>query len=331
MAVPALDAEGRIAGVDLPQAKVPVAGFHDAVTFADLAARENFAADCRTAFLRCSYWLGAKEAPRCGLEALARAIFDRHVGDAAYDADRSGVEWWVQVRGRTGDQHEEPVANELGEALGFHWDRDEMMNDEQKINVHPQVASVTYLTSNGAPTMVLQQPSRPRDRVPVGDVAEIPVGYLSHPVAGKHICFDGRLLHGVPPELAAEASGVEGPAGYTRLTFLANVWLNHRPTSVDPLGEEVVAKLNPKCVFATSFANPAPIVEVRTEEEAPVQGFAFGGKGEEHELWIPAIPPYQGDCARIMFTEPAELVRAAPPKARPKSGGKKGRRGGRKR
>jgi hypothetical protein len=30
----------------------------------------------------------------------------------------------------------------------------------------------------------------------------IPGGWLSHPEKGKHICFDGKLLHGAPGMLA---------------------------------------------------------------------------------------------------------------------------------
>lgn len=36
--------------------------------------------------------------------------------DAAYDAARSGAEWWVQFRSKAADD---------GEAIGFHWDKDE--------------------------------------------------------------------------------------------------------------------------------------------------------------------------------------------------------------
>jgi hypothetical protein len=43
----------------------------------------------------------------------------------------------------------------------------------------------------------------------------IPKAYLSHPKLGKHVSFDGRMLHGVPPELMAPH--VE-KRKYTRIT-----------------------------------------------------------------------------------------------------------------
>lgn len=53
--------------------------------------------DCRRVFCSESFWLGAGEEPRCGLEALARDVFALHTREVAFDADRSGAEWWVQV------------------------------------------------------------------------------------------------------------------------------------------------------------------------------------------------------------------------------------------
>ena len=46
------------------------------------------------------------------------------------------------------------------------------------------------------------------------------------PRVGRHVRFDGRLLHGAPLELL-EARGDEAP--YVRVTFLVNIWIGHRP------------------------------------------------------------------------------------------------------
>ena len=52
--------------------------------------------------------------------------------------------------------------------------------------------------------------------------------FVSYPVPGKHLAFDGRLLHGAIEELAPPPAG--GPAGpYTRVTLMVNVWVDHRP------------------------------------------------------------------------------------------------------
>jgi hypothetical protein len=55
-------------------------------------------------------------------------------------------------------------------------------------------------------------------------------GWCSHPRVGKHFSFDGRLLHGAPPELAL------GPAeGGVRVTLLVNLWLQACPAGPEPL------------------------------------------------------------------------------------------------
>ena len=57
--------------------------------------------DCNVAFaLNSSNWLAASAEPRCSLEAVARAVFERHTRGATYDATRSGCEWWAQARTR---------------------------------------------------------------------------------------------------------------------------------------------------------------------------------------------------------------------------------------
>lgn len=59
----------------------------------------------------------------------------------------SGAEWWVQRR-REG-HHED-----LG--MPFHWDKDEHMLDQEGVVICPVVSTVTYLTDDGAPTVVVE-------------------------------------------------------------------------------------------------------------------------------------------------------------------------------
>ena len=100
-----------------------------------------------------SNWLAATAEPRCSLERLARAIFERHTAGVAFDPATSGAEWWAQVRGG-GDRHE---------GIEFHWDVDEHLCDVQGgggVHVHPHLSTVTYLSAHGAPTVVLDARSR---------------------------------------------------------------------------------------------------------------------------------------------------------------------------
>lgn len=101
--------------------------------------------------------------------------------------------------------------------------------------VNPLLSTVTYLTSAGAPTIVLPH-------VRVGSSGEYDVGSVASallvpPLVGRHCRFDGRHLHGAPTcfcseELAAAeaaAAGGAAAAPYERITFCVNVWVNHKP------------------------------------------------------------------------------------------------------
>ena len=132
-----------------------------------------------------TFWIGAGDAPRCALERLALGVFAYHARGAVCDPARSGAEWWTQCVGEDDE-------------IGFHWDMDYAVAEEACL--HPQLATVTYLTGGGgAPTLCLDKTTAwsPADSVE-GDVAR---GWLSAPAPGKHIAFDGRWLHGAPTAL----------------------------------------------------------------------------------------------------------------------------------
>lgn len=60
---------------------------------------------------------------------------------------KSGAEWWIQIR-------EEGRHSNLG--MPFHWDKDERLLEQQGEVVCPAISTVTYLTEEGAPTVVLE-------------------------------------------------------------------------------------------------------------------------------------------------------------------------------
>lgn len=87
------------------------------------------------------------------------------------------------------------------------------------IFVHPRLSTVTYLSDEGAPTVVF-----PRAFVSAEGAytaTPLPSAMLVPPRVGRHCCFDGRLLHGAPARLCASASP------YERITFLVNIWIGH--------------------------------------------------------------------------------------------------------
>ena len=86
--------------------------------------------------------------------------------------------------------------------------------------------------------------------------------YVSHPVAGKHLAFDGRLLHGALHELAADGMAAEVDGGgseaaeegvaeegvaeaTTRVTLLVNLWAGRTPAQLSRVPERVGAPLQP--------------------------------------------------------------------------------------
>ena len=178
-----------------------------------------------------TFWMTPTDTPRCSFERLALDILrfhtplhTAHPDHPAHDAsgESLGAEWWVQVR-----------TDSQGEAasIGMHFDCDEVLKQAAGVNIPPWLATVTYLTAQGAPTMVLPIRADARgkplitpealtnDAQATGRAATTDDGgsdaFLSFPVAGKHLAFDGRLLHGCPHQIAKEYG-----SSYTRVTFL---------------------------------------------------------------------------------------------------------------
>ena len=214
-----------------------------------------------------------------------------------------GAEWWVQIRGGNSPD---------GEAIGFHWDRDEVLADEDPPQlVHPSVATVTYLTDVGAPTMVIEQPPLQMPADGRETIAHAKTAFLSQPAAGKHIAFDGRLLHGVPPELMLkkgskstkrrkrkrDGGGGGGGGGVAekgrRITFLVNMWFDGKPTGIKRY-PPAAARKHPltrtgakQLVPWERVPNDGPVVHTEIGKGQQC-GFAFGRPEDEaHEMWLP--------------------------------------------
>jgi hypothetical protein len=156
----------------------------------------------------CTFWAQPDKPPACLLDALALSIFRLHVGDSY--TGRGGAEWWAQCVG----QHE---------TIGFHFDKDYGAEDDRGVCVYPWYSTVTYLTDVGGPTVVV---SKPGGAVSGTDCSsEVHSVVLSQPFCGKHIAFDGRLLHAAPSLFPPSSSSPSPVAGdQKRITFLVNVW-----------------------------------------------------------------------------------------------------------
>lgn len=158
-----------------------------------------------------TFWTPAVAKPTTALERLAQEIFEFHTQGAEFDAARSGAEWWTQTIAPADD-------------IGLHWDRDYDMEVDQGLLLHPHVATVTYLSAprEAAPTLILDRPSPfLADESPCGPLGGAAVCW---PTTGRHLCFDGRKLHGAMAELASLdgrcAESSEPPPTSKRITFL---------------------------------------------------------------------------------------------------------------
>ncbi len=119
--VPTLDGEGRVYG-SAGACATSLEVWDDAIRVRDLAALRADAQEASWPLAATSFWLPAGAVPRCDLEALAAAIFELHTGGRAYDAARSGAEWWANVSDSA------VVAREGATGYGkiaLHWDKDE--------------------------------------------------------------------------------------------------------------------------------------------------------------------------------------------------------------
>mmetsp|Transcript_11648 Transcript_11648/g.33512 ORF Transcript_11648/g.33512 Transcript_11648/m.33512 type:complete len:555 (-) Transcript_11648:2375-4039(-) len=200
----------------------------------------------------------------CLLESLAWSIclshrerykhmLPDHGSEEGYG--KGGAEWWVQVKDisntidedvdRNRDRNDPPLSSS---SIDLHYDKDEALAESFGLGAFPTLSTVTYLTGSSAtaaPTIVF-------DHTYTQDVDDVMYSmFLSRPRIGKHVCFDGRLLHGAPyhPSLLtsslsspakASGNGQSHPAGPVfRVTFLVNIWNDRRPASVRLLEDKI--------------------------------------------------------------------------------------------
>ena len=257
-----------------------------------------------------TFWVSADGAPRCALEALALETFRRAtrtaeakisvsgakgkecITAATYDPSNSGAEWWTQVI----DDEDE---------IGWHWDKDYAL-EGSGVNVHPQLGTVTYFCDNGAPTVVVNRPTDVQCDFGCGDIGvcgAVTECVVSWPEWGKQITFDGKFLHGAPAELARGSARRE-----KRVTFLVNVWLNHKPVTAEPLSADELSAMKLRDVDqATSWMGASiepraePVRALEDDAMYPSRSFDFNfkyaGRKRTLELRLPSFLIRQNDAS----------------------------------
>ena len=203
-----------------------------------------------------TYFIRANESPACNLENLALQIFKHHTKDITYNPAQSGAEWWSQAIDSRDD-------------IGFHWDRDYGLEEEKGEHIYPNFGTVTYLTNQGGPTLVLdQEGTADNEELVIGSSQQFS---CSMPAVGKSIAFDGNLLHAAPSDLTEDdeesedeegedsASEGEDSDGVKRITFLVNIWIDHVPMHSHRYKLKHAKELQPvNDKLKLQFDNPAP-------------------------------------------------------------------------
>jgi hypothetical protein len=279
-----------------------------------------------------TYFCPALMKPRCALEALALSVFHmhcQHLETGVMIPEQSGAEWWTLVldsdekegkarSGHVSDGDGEDDEEDEGDDVGLHFDADYGLEDQvPNLLLHPRLATVTYLTNHGAPTLVLDQRSPTPDEWHKNALhnRSIRTGWISHPRVGRHLAFDGRLLHGAPStffppsrplsneNFAAVATPVEAasrardspieppdnkrpkldnslpPSNEKRITILVNVWVNHCPLDAEPLDDAICDSLetpfSPLLPGATKAPGDETDANPEDEETTHPQSFTW--------------------------------------------------------
>jgi len=248
-------------------------------------------------FLEKSFWKPRNAEPKNFFERLADEIFDCHTEGKSFSS--GGIEWWVQIRGKN---------TKYGNSLGFHWDEDYQDYDEnsassvKKPKRTPHIATVTYLSDWGAPTVVLNRGPLTPAEIEEDDCLDIDEGFVSFPQFGKHVAFRGDLLHGVPAEFKRKLN--KKIPRTRRVTFLANIWLDSEaPSNVHEFKEtdvptqsafrKALEDLNAPEGSLLQFHHYTNQKEYHTTSVEAMTGFSFGKDGEAFELFMP-LPPFPG-------------------------------------
>lgn len=299
----ATEPSGRLAGTEESGLRVSPFSVSRIVGFESLLSKMFVAAQSLASENKETFWVPVDNsfAPRNVFEMMARKIFDYHCSSLNNGViphpELSGAEWWVQVKPAHSDADaSSPLASASistpssapkprSAGIDLHYDKDERAAEMFGVGLFPQISTVTYLACDEAedlcPTVILNNVistpiGQPLDRV-----------YVSYPAPCKHVSFDGRYLHGAPDCTALRRTGTttttttpssaspsssssvtaSTPSSHLRITFLVNIWLNHRPLGVSPLPEDLSAMVN-RVVPLDSAALRSDSVQLFPDSEA---------------------------------------------------------------
>jgi len=220
----------------------------------------------------------------CELELLARKIYRHHISLYSLSSQSSllssgvegGAEWWVQVK--------HPTTN-CKSTVDLHYDKDEVLAETFGLGSFPTLSTVTYLTDSldNVPTIIFPHTYHDEEERTIGSMA------LSIPKLGKHVVFDGRLLHGAPyhssllrpstttvttnrqqqrqcddNKIVSEGGvnnnnhnddNYSSSSSSLRVTFLVNIWTCRKPSNVHVLPASIRNMISNSHSSTTTTAN----------------------------------------------------------------------------
>jgi len=152
-----------------------------------------------------TYWFPLEDSPRNNIELAITQLYELANASIFYETSTTrkiiGAEYWSQKRGGN-------------DSMQFHFDKDEAFAAKNKRYKFPLLATVTYLTDVGAPTLIFNQTVEyPPPRLIEGE-GQI----LSYPRKNRHIIFRGDLRHGVVGQMSFD------DPGSTRRMLAVNWW-----------------------------------------------------------------------------------------------------------
>ena len=144
-----------------------------------------------------SYWAsGQDEGQKSALHAFALDVFDhctRGFPEELKQHAESGAEYWVQVRHGSAEERE----------IQWHADKDEQKFSDSGVCVTPTLATVTYLTSGGAPTIVVDSAAS-AEGVLENNGQRTALGCV--PKIGRQLRFNGSFASWSPKRTCTRAA-----------------------------------------------------------------------------------------------------------------------------
>ena len=185
----------------------------------------------------------------------------------------------------------------------------------------PSISFAKQVTQTGcagsAPTFILEARV---DNQGNSVSAAIPHAYISYPKHHhaptqahisklKHLSFDGELLHSISPQLADPSSSTGA-----RVTLLVNIWLQHKPVGVQPVGTMLAKLMCPLNALHSRIEDDcgAAVVVGAVDDDMATSLVSFGLTGTEHKVKyrMPqhAIRNMKQHLLKVVFEEGLALI-----------------------